>query len=260
MQEFKNSVKEVGYKDIFKIPLPDSVKNWYVSGTELYGVRGIEVEEFEGLNKTIVRKLPKGMIVKQRVIDKVSRSFKRDEDGNYIKQDYRTPTGSIVVISNTNLKLPYSWWVSPKDGYGYVDFNITSDGEKEYIYVLPRSVLYRVNQTALVISVKDMKNFSGMGYKTWRNGKIFLHVIPYNPNSSYTGSKVLKTGYSLNYDNEISEIVTYWQKSGVIPEIVLCELEDGTNLCLKQTTVGYDEYEPIEMLPLSDKEVYGEES
>lgn len=256
MREFRNSVREVGYKDIFKVPLPEQVSSWNVSGTELYGVRGIDIQFYSELNESIVRRLPKDMVAKRRVIDKATRDFKRDENGSYVYEDYKVPTGSLVVLSNRKINLPYQNYVKPDNGYGYIDFAVSSVGI-EYMYVLPKNVLYKVNQTALVVSVKDMKGFSGMGYVTWTMGKIFLHIIPYNPRSQYTGSKVLKTGYTLDYGKEIKSIVDYWQQVRFIPNIALSKLQDDTNLVLKPTVIGYDEYTPIDVLPVSDKEVYG---
>ena len=257
MKEFRNAVREVGYKDIYKVPLPEEVKGWKVSGTEMYGVRGVEKPYYSELNKSFVRKLPRNLTAKRRTIDKVTRGFKMNEDGSYVYEDYKVPTGSIVVLSQKKINLPYTEYLKPVDGYGYIDFATTPDGV-DYMYVLPKTVLYRLNQTALVLSLKDMKGFSGMGYTTWKMGKIFLHVIPYSPNAQYTGSKVLKTGWTLDYSKEVQTIVDYWQQVGVIPNIGLCRLQDDTNLVTKPTTIGYNEYNPIESLPLSDKEVYGE--
>lgn len=257
MREFRNAVREVGYKDIYKVPLPEEVKTWKVSGTEVYGVQGVEKPYYSDLNRSFVRKLPKDMVAKRRTIDKVTRGFKTNIDGSYVYEDYKVPTGSIVVLSGKKINLPFSEYLKPVEGYGYIDFATTSEGVV-YMYVLPKSVLYKVNQTALVLSVKDMKDYSGMGYTTWNMGKIFLHIIPYSPRSQYTGSKVLKTASSLDYSNEIKLIVDYWQKVGLIPNIGLCKLQDDSNLVTKPTIIGYDEYNPIESLPLSDKEVFGE--
>ena len=118
--------------------------------------------------------------------------------------------------------------------------------------------MYKINQTALALSVTNMKNYAGCGYVTWDHGVIFLHVIPYNPNSSYKGSIILKTGYSLNYNPEIHALLNYWQNvCNLIPKIELCALSDGSNLALRETTVGYDSYNPVENLSLGDKEIYG---
>ena len=252
-------MRNAGYKDIFKIPLPEEVKYWNISGTDVYKVKGVSDSVFKDLDGDIVKKLPSGTVAKQRVINPVNRLFKTNEDGSYVYRDYPTVSGSMVVRSDRDLEIPFAYWKNPKDGYGYVDFVISEDYGMEFMYMLPKDCLYKVNQTALVLSVKDMKNYKGMGYNTWSNGKIFLHVVPYNPNSKYVGSKVLKTGDSLDYSKEIKTIVDFWQVNNIVPEIRLCSLEDGSNLCLKPTTVGYEEYEPVEMLPVGDKEVYGSE-
>lgn len=258
VREFRTAVKDIGYKDIFKIPLPEEAKSWYVSGTELYLVKDIENADFSDLNGCMVKRLPKNVVAKQRVIDKATKSFKKNEDGSFVYSDYVIPTGSIVVASNKNLSIPLKYWNKAEEGYGYIDF-VENSGRILYMYVLPKSALYRLHQTALVLSVKDMKNYAGMGYRTWSDGKIFLHVVPYNPNSKYIASKVLKTACKLNYSKEIKTIVDYWENVGLIPKINLCSLEDGSNLVLKPTTVGYDEYEKVDMLPLSDKEIFGSE-
>ena len=256
VKEFKNSII-VENKDIYRVPLPKVCDSWEVSGTEVYAVRGIE-GVYIGLNKTLVKKVPKNFEVKRRVIDKVTRSFKT-ENGSFVYEPYTIPSGSIAVTSEVNLGIPYSEYISPTKGYGYVDF-VNSKNKLLYIYVLPKDVLYKVNQTALVISVKNMKSFDGMGFVSWRNGTIFINVIPYSPNSQYIGTKVLKTSTSLNYTSEIKEISTYWEKVGFIPNISLCALQNNTNLCLKPSVIGYSEYLPVEQLSLADKEIFkGEE-
>lgn len=253
IKEFKSNVKTIGSKDIYSISLPESVKSWEISGTELYAVKDIDDEYYGKLNKSIVKRLPNGMEVKRREIDKATRSFAKDADGNFIYSKVTIPSGSIVVISEKSIGLPFKY---KKEGYGYVDF--VQKGEViEYLYILPKTVLYKVNQTALAISVKNMKNFKGMGYLTWKHGVIFIHVIPYNPKAQYVGSKILKTGVTLNYSAEISEIVCHWIQQDVVPDLSLCNLMLGENIALKPTIVGYVEYEPVEILSLGDKELYG---
>lgn len=243
-----------GYKDIYKIPLPESSKDWFISGTDLFAVKDIEDEYFSKLNKTFVYKVPSNNRIASRKIDKAKRSFMRDEEGKFVYEDVEVPVGSIAVTSKESVGLPYKYSVK---GFGYVDFVEENGTIKEYIYIIPRKYLYKVNQTALVISVKNMKNYSGMGYTTWSMGKIFLHVIPYKPNSSYIGSKVLKTGFGLDYSKELQEIVQFWMKIGLVPNLVLTSLYSGENLALKATDVGYEEYVPVETLSLGDRDIYG---
>lgn len=259
VREFRNAVKPAGYKDIYNIPLPTEAKNWYVSGTEMYSIKGITEPYFENLNRTIVRRLPRDKKAQKRKIDPRTRSFARDEKNNYIYEDVTVPSGSIIVLSDVKIGLPNEKRHKPSDGFGYIDFTMSGD-RFEYMYFVPRTYLYRVHQTALALSVKNMKNYEGSGYLTWENGTIYLHIIPYNPNSQYTGTKILKTAYTLNFGEEIKILLNYWQSIGLIPTIALCELQDGTNLVLKPTVVGYEDYEPVDTLPLGDKEVYtGEE-
>lgn len=265
VSEYRKAVANVGYKDIYKIPLPQPCNDWSVSGTDEFAVKGITLEHYSDLNKTLVRKVPKGYVVRRRVIDKATRNYKRDESGSYVFEDVAVPTGSMVVISKRNLKIPYKDYakhnMSAKDptyGYGYVDF-VQKNGEVEFLYIVPKTCLYLVHQTALALSVKNMKNYSGSGYVTWDSGVVYLHVIPYNPSAQYVGSRILKTGHTLDYSAEVKLILDFWQQSGVIPNIQLCSLSDGTNLALKGTSVGYEGYIPVDDLAIGDKEIYGAE-
>lgn len=260
-REFKQSVSNVGYKDIYKIPVPPECKSWNISGTELFVVKGIGDSDapYNRLNNTIVKQLPQGAVARRRVIDKATRGFLKDPNGGYVYEDYSVPSGSIVVISCENIDVLYKGYrTATKNGYGYIDFADTPKG-REYMYVLPKSVLYGVNQTALALSVTNMKNYSGSGYMTWNNGVIFLHVIPYNPRSKYIGSKILATKCSLDYSYEVGQILKFWQKMRVIPDLRLCVLGDGSNLALKKTAVGYTEYIQVQPLALGDREIYGSE-
>lgn len=250
-RELNQNLNSNGSKDIYKIPLP---RTWEVSGTAMYGVNNIEDEYYSKLNYTLVKKVPTGTKVVKRKIDKVKRGFAKDEEGNYINEEYKIPVGCIAVTSEVNLGLPYKY--TCKEDCHYVDF-VEKEGRVEYIYCIPKVFLFPVNQTALVLSVKNMKNYAGMGYRTWSNGTIFLHIIPYRPNSQYVGSKVLKTGTTLDYNKEITEILNYWFTQGVIPDIALSNMSDGTNLIRKETMVGYESYEPIEILSLGENELFG---
>lgn len=248
-----------GCKNVFSIPLPSQVDTWEVSGTELYGLKGITEPYYSELNNKIVKKLPKNYEAKRRVIDRVTRTFKKDSEGNPIYEEVKIPSGSIVVLSEIQIGLPYDRYkITTKDSYGYIDFVVEGD-KTLYMYIVPKEVCYKVNQTALALSVKSMKNYSGMGYTTWSSGVIYLHVIPYNPNAKYVGTKILKTGHSTSYEDEIRHIVDYWVVTGYIPDIKFCKLMNEENLCLKPTVVGYDFYIPIESIPISSKEIFGSE-
>lgn len=262
VQEFRQAVSSVGFKDIYKIPLPDCCKTWDVSGTELFLVKDIPESEtyFSSLNSTIVKKLPTNFVAKRRVVDKTTRGYKVDKEGKFIYEDYTVPQGSIVVLSPVRIGLRYKGYTSAtKSGFGYIDFIEKGNNNIEYMYVIPNTCLYQINQLALAMSVTNMKNYFGRGYVTWRSGTIFLHIIPYKPNTKYVGSRILATKYSLDFKQEIQTLLTFWQEVGVIPNLQLCTLFDGTNLALKSTNTGYDGYVPVDNIAIGDKVVYGED-
>ena len=262
VQEFRQAVSNVGFKNIYKIPVPGCCNNWSVSGTELFLVKGISDAEqyFNRLNSTVVKKLPANYVAKRRVVDKTTRGYKVDKEGKFIYEDYQVPQGSIVVLSPVQIGLPYKGYTSAtKSGFGYIDFVEKNAGDVEYMYVIPNTCLYQINQLALAMSVTNMKNYYGRGYVTWQHGTIFLHIIPYKPNAKYVGSRILATKYTLDFKEEIKALLDFWQYAGIIPNLQLCTLFDGTNLALKPTNTGYTGYVPVDNIAIGDKVVYGED-
>lgn len=259
IKEFKRNIRGMSItKDIYNIPLPKEVSSWEVSGSDVLAIKGIgsEGELYAKLNKSLAKKLPKDMVASRRKVDLVTRSFVRDKNNRYVYEDVKVPTGSIVILSSISLDLPYGY--KPKDnGFGYIDFVVNGD-EKEFIYYIPKRYVYQTNQSALALSVKNMKNFSGMGYLTWKFGTVYLHIIPYKPNQKYVGTKILKTGHKLNYSEEVKKIVDFWVDKDVIPNILLCNTINEGNLVLKETSIGFESYEPLEEISISDREIYGE--
>ena len=260
IKEFKRNIRSRGVtKNIYNIPLPFDVKLWKVSGSEVFMIKGVSDEAgglYCSLNNTLASKVPQGFISARRKIDMVSKSFVKDDNGRYIYEDVKIPTGSIVVISKVQLNLPFGYKAN-EDGFGYIDF-ITNGVDREYLYYIPKKYVYLTHQTALALSVKNMKNYSGSGYVTWDSGVIYLHVIPYKPNAKYVGTKILKTGHTLNYSEEVKCIVDFWIKNNIVPDIVLCNTETEGNLVLKPTSVGYDTYNNVEDASLGDTDIYGD--
>ena len=266
-QEFKqNTIAQD--ENIFKMPLPQEVFSWNKIKTTVYAVKDIPSDNpFSGLNKSFVYELPKGKVAKRRVIDKVTRSFKKDSDGKFVYEEYKVPSGSIVVTSNRNLQLSYSEYVKPTPGYGYIDF-VVSKGVKTYSYALPKSVIYRCHPTALVLSNAGLSKHSGSKLRcyngerirTWRCGTVGLFTIPFNPKKTYSNTVVLKTGFTLNYQEDIQKIEKYWESIGFIPMIDNCYLSTGKNLCVMSEPQGLIEYTYVDTVPMSTKEIFGDEN
>lgn len=264
IQEFKESTIPLK-EDIFSVPLPQECSKWNVLKEDIFAVKGIPKDNpFFGLNKSFVFELPKGTVAKRRVIDRVTRSFKRDSNDKFVYEDYKVPSGSMVVTSKCNLQLSYKTYINPPEGYGYIDF-VVNKGEKVYMYVLPKEVIYKCHPTALVLSNAGMskrsgsklKTYNGERYKTWKCGTVGLLVIPYNPKKQYTNTIVLKTSFSLNYQEDIEKIKSFWESIGFIPVTSCCYIQDGTNLCYTDDIPSYNEYSYVDLLPISTKEIYG---
>lgn len=262
IKEFNRNMRASGaIKNIYEVPLPEEVGKWNVSGEELYYINGLSKEGsglYYGLNGSLVKKLPKNVVASRRKVDLVTRDFVRDSNNRFVYEDVKIPTDSVVVISDKNLELPYKYSCK-EENFGYIDF-VTDGTNKEFIYYIPKKYVYLTHQSALALSVKNMKNFAGMGYKSWKYGLIYLHVIPYKPHSQYVGTKILATGVSLDYNEKIRKIVDYWVSNNIIPNIGYSDTESEGNLVLKETIRGYEDYNPIEELSLGDREIYGEQS
>ena len=259
IKEFKRNIRTARIsKNIYNVPLPKEIEDWDISGGEVYAIKGVSSEGaglYSNLNKTLVNKLPKGMVASRRKTDLVTRNFVKDSNGRFVYEDIKIPQGSIVVLSKVNLNLPYKYKVA-EDGFGYIDF-VMNGLTKEFLYYVPKKYLYQTYQTALALSVKNMKNFFGMGYVSWKFGTIYLHIIPYKPNQQYVGTKILKTSHKVNYEKEVKTIVDYWVNNDIIPNISLCNTLEEGNLVMKETSRGFDSYEPIDELSLDEKEIYG---
>ena len=259
IKEFKRNIRSLPmYRNIYKVPLPDEVNKWSVSGSDVIAIKGIPKEAglYVNLNRSLAKRIPSGVVVQKRKIDLVNRNFAKDKNGKFIYEDIKIPSGSMIVSSSVNLNLPYGYKVKI-EGFGYIDF-IMNGLNKEFLYFIPKRYLYLTNQTALALSVKNMKNFYGKGYLTWKFGTIYLHIIPYKHTRSYVGTKILKTSHKLNYEKEVKLIVDYWLFNDIIPNIALCNTIDEGNLVLKDTPRGYEDYEVVEELSLGEKEIYGD--
>lgn len=237
-------------------------KTWYVSGKDLYQIKGIpeDIPYYNQLNGELVFKPPVGVKVEKRVYSVLKGDFKRDADGNYITETVTKGTGSIYICTTQSLQLPYNY--KSKAGYTYVDFYRDTNGKKVFVYAIPKRFVYPIQQLALVITKRtQIKAFEMVPYNTWMYGKVALCVIPYNPKEKYElhSTKVLATAYGYdvdsvyekNFKEKVDKILIVWIKANVIgkPEDYEMEGDWGESLNLiidpSKVTLKKSEYKGI---------------
>ena len=230
---------------------------------DFYTVKNITEGYYDTLNDSNVMVLPKGYPLTRRLLNSDGQ-FRIKKDGSFFTINVKLPKDSVAVVYNKPIGLPYNHQTKT-GGYDYVDyFDIKDDNGnivgRRYIYILPKSVLYKVNFNALALSTKKMKSFAGLSIKTWGYGVLHLCVIPYKPNLTYTSTQLLYAKGSLDFSKEISDVLTVLIKLGVVSNPTEYVLETGENIAVSSLDPAYNvmEYEPIALSPLaslSEKEL-----
>lgn len=215
----------------------------------VYRVKGIEDPVFAPLNGELVLDL--GRIKPERTVRGKAGKAKRDEREEIIKEKPTTPEGAKFIRTERKIDIPFKF---KSDGFNYADYLGAAEDGYKYIYAVPKENLYTVNMTALAVSSRALKCYSGHKFKTWHYGSLTIAVIPYNPNSKYTNTIILSTKASLDYDKEIQEYVNGLIKEGIIPNVPDFSVEGGyRNLVYEEARVSYEGYEEESTIPLSEE-------
>lgn len=251
-REFRKYVSaNVGYKDVFSIPLPKKCDGWFISKGNEVVINNIEEPYYSYLNECREAYLfPKGVKLEKRKIDKVNRVFLEE------KEAVTVPSSSLAVLSDVNIKLPFRY-KSKEDGFAFVD-TMKLQGKVFYIYVIPKKYLYRVNVCALTLSVNKPRCFYGYSVKTWKHGLLTLAVVPYKHGKDLIGTKVLETKRSLDFKVELGEIIKFWEEQKLIPNVVMSNLllEQDVNLTIRKLTSSFNEfgYDAVDFESIEEKE------
>lgn len=199
----QNTISQVPYFEI------DSIKD------KVYEVRYVQDSVFEGLEGSLVSvKVGKA---ERRVLD-ITGEFEVDEDGELVKESVKVPTGSVVIQSPKNLRIPVDH--NFEDGYGYVDY---VDGMFEYI--IPKTDLWLAPLVGLVFSRSKGNSIFSVEVKLEYYGKVYINVIPFKPgkimrNTVLIGSRVWGNEY---FSREIEDLLTYWYSKGILESFEVIE-------------------------------------
>lgn len=241
-------------KDDFPIPAPFLTK-YEVFKTDKVVVHNIVEDFYSALNdKTGLYYYRKGGVkqdLNRRLIDSQGNYIQLDERGNYVTEGgtyqyehVTKPDGSEAFFFPIPIGVKQSY--KPKEeGFDYVDKmdKATLCGVETdlFMYIIPKKYCFRVNQTALIVSFKQAKDFYyGVEMATRYGRYIYLHIVPYQPlrNGGSSSTRVIAT--DTKPDNLIGlakQIQKYWIDKGLVFNPVMCNVSSGLHECNMALTV-----------------------
>lgn len=223
--------------------------------TSMVLIKGVKsVNGFSALDNTEAQLVNKSNI-KKRVVNSDG-SFRKLDNGKYKTTDVKIKSNCVAVLSNVNIKLQrYETTangtkraIKYKEGFDYVDYVETKHGRK-YIYIIPKEFVYKMNMAALIITPNSHRVYYKGCKVVMQNGNsLYIYVIPFKRYNEMAGYRVLNVKSSVNFNSEVSALLKYWIKMGVIFDINMTSVERGVkgvkNLAMTNYvgTLSIDEY------------------
>jgi len=218
-------------------------------------VQGIEDEKYQILNNEYVI---------QRSKNSIKRYIYRNNGEIKGETTYTAKEGNLLVVTKENLRLPFRY-VPSDSALEYVDYRV-KDGERSFIYSVPKKYLYRTQQSALILCQNPKKSHYGGMQITLTNGhSVYVYIVPLRSVRETEGNIPLATKAGVDYSRELGILNDYWLKMGVIFNRELLELKtpvrDVTNLgyrVIEPTTafVGIDEFSLAEREDMRKRSAY----
>lgn len=232
VQEFKQMQAQLRASnpmfDMYSLEIPKESLGNIVTRDMVY-IKGIPEEYYDKLNNTEAMIWSHGKLCR-RTFD-YKGEYIKDDNGNYVTKDVTLPHECIAVISTVKIGVPVKF--KPKQAFDFVDCitRTLPDGTKEtcYVYIVPRKYCYKLNQTALVMSMNKLRTYYSGACFALRNGySLYLYVVPYRPTTNRAKSyRVLATKTDIDYSTEIGYLMNYWLSKGVLYPPQMCELYEG---------------------------------
>lgn len=212
-RDFNKMVKEragrVGPIDIYRLSIPSI---GLVAKNKRVYIKGITEKYYERLNHNYVVLWTKPKC-KRRLYDSKGQFLK--ENGVYKTESVSVPRNSLVVVSQIKLGVPHKF---KSEDYIYVDY-VETNSVKQYIYIVPKSVCYEVNQTALVLAVNPLRaHYGGVSFHLQTGHKLYLYTVPYSPTKrkEKTPYRYLVSKIGLDFSKEVKAVFTYWEQLEVV--------------------------------------------
>lgn len=211
-------------------------------------VQGIQDEYFSKLNGTDVYLWArKDLVRRQR--DKYEKLI--EDNGKPQWEVAPKPNAEVVgVLSSVNLKLPYKYQPT-EEGLGFADIYPTG----EYMYYLPKSMVYRKNVTCLAISSrKNLKAYNGWSLQTYRYGRVYIGVIPWKLRMNFTNTIILGCKVGDDWSVEFHSLLEWMQASYLMPVLNIFPSEVIDELRLIESIEGAIGYSEVEDSSLGEQD------
>lgn len=219
VKEFDMMVREltaVRTADIVSIPTPDSFSlSKMDTSFEQVTIKGIEIEYYSKLNGTVAYLLSRPKLVRKKFNS--NGDYVKDKDGNYFTEDVVVHKDCIAILSKVKIGVPNKF---KTEGYEYVDLYVADNGKTKelyYIYIIPRSVAYKLNLCALCLSLdRPKKIYGGCQVYLYSGHKVYLYIAPYKISSVTRNYRVFTVKPSIDLTKEYKELLTFWGENGII--------------------------------------------
>lgn len=212
-------------------------------------IKNIEEEYYSLLNNSGALLWSHGKLSKRK-FDYRGEFIKKD--GKYVVEPVTLPHESVAVISDVKIGVPTKF--KSKESFDYVDVlhrkNKDGSVDVRYVYIVPREYCYKLNQTALVLSLNKLRVYYYGSSVCLQNGYVlYMYIIPYKATSTRnTNYRVLDTGTDLDeYQTKIDSLIQYWYSRGYLFNYEACQLYEGvkgrTNIAYETLPVIKDSYQ-----------------
>jgi hypothetical protein len=196
-------------------------------------VKNIKEPFFDRLNNQEVQLVGRTTLQKRQVLS--DGTFRKNAQGKFEYTQIPVPHGHVAILTSLSIGLKRKIMVNGverphkvTDGYRYIDYVQTKLGRK-YIYIIPKSFVYRLSMCALVLTPNKRRNyFQGCKLALQNGNYVYLYVVPYKYRENLD-LRVLGVKSSFDFNEEVSQIITYWMGLGVIFNLTVTTLEGQVN-------------------------------
>lgn len=230
IREFRKMMRErsavYGAFHNLNFPLPDLPTLYPVPKYTMVLVKGVKEPFFDRLNGEEVFLLRRGSLKKRQVLS--DGTFRVNEKGDYVYDTITVPQDSAPILSKRSIglrRIVNGREHKVSQGYKYVDYVDTKQGRR-YIYIVPKQHIYRLNLCTLILTPYRRRAYYKGCRLAFQNGiYLYLYVVPFKYRETES-ARVIGVKASVNFDQEVSQIISYWMEQNILFDLRLTALED----------------------------------